>query len=51
MSRGQSNRHIGRELVLSEDTVKANARRMFHKLGARDRAHAVALGLRTGLVT
>ena len=51
MSRGQSNRHIGRELVLSEDTVKADARRMFHKLGARDRAHAVALGLRTGLVT
>jgi DNA-binding CsgD family transcriptional regulator len=24
---------------------------MFQKLGARDRAHAVALGLRTGLVT
>jgi DNA-binding NarL/FixJ family response regulator len=51
MSRGQSNREIGRELVLSEDTVKANSRRMFQKLGARDRAHAVALGLRTGLVT
>jgi DNA-binding CsgD family transcriptional regulator len=30
--------------------VKAHARRLFHRLGARDRAHAVALGLRNGLV-
>ena len=51
MSRGQSNRAIGGELFLSEDIVKKHSRRMFHKLGARDRAHAVALGLRTGLVT
>jgi DNA-binding NarL/FixJ family response regulator len=50
MSRGRSNAEIGRELYLSEDTVKTHARRLFRKLGAADRAHAVALGFRLGLV-
>ena len=50
MSHGRSNAEIGRELFLSEDTVKTNARRLFLKLGASDRAHAVALGFRWGLV-
>ena len=51
MSQGHSNKQIGSALFLSEDTIKTHARRMFTKLGARDRAHAVALGMRTGLVT
>lgn len=50
MSRGRSNGEIGEELFLSEDTVKTHARRLFKKLGARDRAHAVAMGFRRGLV-
>jgi len=50
MSRGQSNGEIGEELFLSEDTIKTHARRLFRKLGARDRAHAVAVGFRRGLV-
>ncbi len=50
MSRGRSNAEIGRELFLSEDTVKTHARRLFRKLGAADRAQAVALGYRAGLV-
>ena len=50
MSRGRSNAEIGKELFLSEDTVKTHARRLFKKLGASDRAHAVALGFRWGLV-
>ncbi|MHB1613784.1 MAG: response regulator transcription factor [Actinomycetes bacterium] len=50
MSRGRSNAEIGRELFLSEDTVKTHARRLFRKIGAGDRAHAVALGFRWGLV-
>ena len=48
MSPGKSNSQIGRELYLSEDTIKTHARRLFAKLGARDRAHAVALALRLG---
>ena len=50
MSDGKSNAEIGRELFVSEDTVKTHARRLFRKLGARDRAHAVASGFRLGLV-
>ncbi|MEO7124626.1 MAG: response regulator transcription factor [Nakamurella sp.] len=50
MSRGRSNGEIGEELFLSEDTIKTHARRLFKKLGARDRAHAVAIGFRRGYV-
>jgi DNA-binding NarL/FixJ family response regulator len=50
MADGKSNAEIGRDLFVSEDTVKTHARRLFRKLGARDRAHAVAAGFRTGLV-
>ena len=51
MGRGRSNSEIGRELYLSEDTVKTHARRLFRKLGVRDRAQAVAHGFRRGLVS
>jgi DNA-binding NarL/FixJ family response regulator len=50
MADGKSNAEIGRELFVSEDTVKTHARRLFRKLGARDRAHAVAAAFRGGLV-
>jgi DNA-binding NarL/FixJ family response regulator len=50
MSDGKSNAEIGRELYVSEDTVKTHARRLFRKLDARDRAHAVAAAFRAGLV-
>jgi DNA-binding NarL/FixJ family response regulator len=51
MSQGKSNGQIGRELYLSEDTVKTHARRLFRKLSASDRAQAVAQGFRCGLVS
>ena len=51
MSRGLSNGEIGRELYLSEDTIKTHARRLFRKLRAADRAQAVAVGLRAGLIS
>ena len=44
MSQGRSNGEIGRQLVLSEETVKTHARRLFTKLNARDRAHAASRG-------
>ena len=50
MAEGKSNAEIGRALFVSEDTVKTHARRLFRKLGARDRAHAVASAFRAGLV-
>jgi DNA-binding NarL/FixJ family response regulator len=48
MAEGKSNAEIGRDLFVSEDTVKTHARRLFRKLRARDRAHAVAVGFRAG---
>lgn len=51
MSAGHSNGQIGRTLYLSEDTIKTHARRLFRKLGARDRAHAVHLGHLAGILT
>jgi DNA-binding NarL/FixJ family response regulator len=50
MSQGKSNAQIGRELFLSEDTIKTHARRLFRKLGAKDRAEAVATGFRRGIM-
>lgn len=50
MSDGLSNAQIGKELFLSEDTVKTHARRLFRKLDVCDRGHAVAEGFRRGLI-
>jgi DNA-binding NarL/FixJ family response regulator len=50
MSRGRSNSQIGSDLFLSEDTIKTHARRLFRKMSAKDRAHAVAEGIRRGLL-
>ena len=50
MARGQTNKAIAEELYLSEDTVKTHARRLFRKLGARDRGHAVAIGYQRGIL-
>ena len=50
MAAGMSNAQIGKELYLSEDTIKTHARRLYRKLEVADRAQAVANGFRLGLV-
>ena len=50
ISDGLVNREIGVRLFLSEETVKSHVRHLLAKLHARSRAHAVALGLRRGLI-
>ena len=49
LPRGLTNREIGGELGISEDTVKTHVRHALRKLNARDRVEAAAIALREGL--
>jgi len=50
MGQGDSNKEIGADLDLAADTVKTHGGRILRKLGARDRAHAVAVAYRRGII-
>lgn len=47
---GRTNEEIGRHVHLSPATVKTHLRHVFDKLGAADRASAVAEGMRRGII-
>ena len=47
---GRSNAEIGKDLFVSEATVKTHVNRIFAKTGSRDRSQAVAYAHRRGLV-
>ncbi len=47
---GQSNKTIANHLSIGEETVKAHLKSLYDKLGASDRAHAVAIALRQQLI-
>ena len=49
MVRGLSHRAIAQHLIVGEETVKTHARAIYRKLGAPDRAQAIATALREGL--
>jgi DNA-binding CsgD family transcriptional regulator len=46
---GCSTAEIARALWITEDTVRTHIKRMLVRLGARTRAHAVAIAFREGL--
>lgn len=47
---GNSNKSAAVKLGLSEETVKGHVKNILSKLGANDRAHAVAMALARGLI-
>ena len=50
IAEGNSNKQIGGELSITEDTVKGRVKSILSKLDANDRTHAVMIGLRRGII-
>jgi DNA-binding NarL/FixJ family response regulator len=50
LAQGKSNKAIGQVLTISEETVKTHLKRLYEKLGAADRAQAVAIALRQHII-
>ncbi|HLA13165.1 MAG TPA: LuxR C-terminal-related transcriptional regulator [Pyrinomonadaceae bacterium] len=50
IAKGLSNREIGEQLFVSENTVKTHSSRLFEKLSAKRRTQAVQMGKELGLI-
>jgi len=47
---GNANKEIAAQLALTEETVKSHVRNILAKLGAKDRTHALAIGVKRGII-
>ena len=47
---GNANKEVAAQLSLTEETVKSHIHSILSKLGANDRTHAVAIGLKRGII-
>jgi DNA-binding NarL/FixJ family response regulator len=47
---GNANKEIAAQLSITEETVKTHMGRILSKLGAKDRTHAVMIGIKRGVI-
>jgi DNA-binding NarL/FixJ family response regulator len=47
---GNANKEIAAQLAITEETVKGYVKNILAKLGAKDRTHAVTIGLKRGVI-
>jgi DNA-binding NarL/FixJ family response regulator len=47
---GHANKQISARLSINEETTKSHIKNILAKLGAKDRTHAVSLGLKRGII-
>lgn len=50
LAEGSSNKTVASTLEITEETVKSHLKNLYEKLGASDRAHAVAIALRQTII-
>jgi DNA-binding NarL/FixJ family response regulator len=50
IAEGNSNKHIARQLDITEGTVKTHVKSILSKLRANDRTHAATLGMERGII-
>jgi DNA-binding NarL/FixJ family response regulator len=50
IAEGNANKEIAKQLSVSEETIKGQVRNILSKLGAKDRTHAVMIGLKRGII-
>ena len=48
---GHANKEISAHLSINEETTKTHIKNILAKLGAKDRTHAVSLGLKRGIIS
>ena len=48
---GYANKTISQRLSINEETTKTHVKNILAKLGAKDRTHAVSLGLKRGIIS
>jgi DNA-binding NarL/FixJ family response regulator len=47
---GNANKEIAAQLSITEETVKGYTKNILAKLDAKDRTHAVTIGLKRGII-
>ena len=50
IANGHTNKEIGTQLSMSEETIKSQVRSILSKLATDDRTHAVVIGLKRGII-